>query len=542
MARSTERRITVSDKEYDALREQILSYCAKNGGYLASDLSSAGLLVELTEALEGNDRLFLCSRYSDLATVWNEIWPERNIFSCSFSYAFGRTLLRDREETGEKIFIFLDSRDLADTNLDVLKLISSYEGQLVLIVHEYQNQTPRSALLKKGLSALGNTSAYTGLKKGIKGSLSNLKHGDQIIQTIHEAKTKVKRTVWNEGIFRQLSLDYYGPYNGNDRKEIAASLSSSLSQEHPVLLHYRSEERDLPQKYSDLLKKPYVEPFDLNTGKPKLEETASWKKASSFTEECLIELFQNEKDWRFYDHGTEAFRSLSASFADRYLRYDLSFRDLLELAIGSSSEKEGTALRGDIRELCGCIELLNKEREKIKGRFLLCIENTEGSDLSELSALKDTLVYSAGNHEDICRFFMQRSRNNGLSVLICPDLYLDRQEYSDEEKILLGKWPVFANHKTGGTAVICDGPDFDTLKKTVIANDADLDLYRIDILVPFSETELSRILDSYAKVLVYHSSLERLIRDQIDSQRKASVVQYLGKEEFDLIFRNGKEC
>ena len=542
MARSPERRIFASDREYDRLREQILSYCAKNGGHLASDLSSARLLIELSEILGEHDILYLCSRYSDLAEIWNADHPERKIVSCSLAYAFGKALLRDRKQSQEKIFIFLDSRDLKDSDTEILELIGGLEGQLVLIVHEHQNQTHRNDLLKKGISALGNTSVYSGLKKGIKGSLSSLKHGEQIIQAIHEAKTRVKRTVWNEGIFRQLSLDYYGPYDGNDPKEIDLSLNGACLQEHPVVLHYRSEERDLAKKYSALIAKEYVEPFDLNTGKPKLEETASWKKASSLVEECLIERMKEEKDRRFFDHGKDPFRSLSASFADRYSRYELSFRDLLELAIGSSGEEDSTVLRGDTEELLGCADLLNEEKEKIRGRFLLCIEDPKERDLSELSVLKDVPVYYAGDHADIRSFFAQFSKKEGLSVLIYPDRYMNRSESADLHEIVLGKWPVFVNNKTGGRALICDGPDFVRLKETVAVNDTDIDLYRIDLLFPFSESQLDRILDTYSQVTVYSSSLERLIRDQVDSQRKASVVQYLGKEEFNLIFRNEKEC
>ena len=391
-------------------------------------------------------------------------------------------------------------------------------------------------MIKKGISALGNTAAYGTLKTGVKRSLSPLKHGDEIIQSIHETKSAVKKAVWNEGVFRELNMDYYGPFAGNDSEKITLALDQALLQNHPVLLHFLCEERTLPAKYKELLRSSYTEPFDLQTGKKKLEETDTFRRSSSFAIEAIAQVLKKDPSVCFYsDRSSDRFLSLSAAVPKQYLSYDLSKKDLLELSIGSAAENDGVILSMDETEFLSLTDLLDTLSDQIRGRFLLCVSCKENSDLSHATVLKNYDVFLAKDSAEIADRIIRFAEQRKPQILIYPEMYLYAQEQNTIDQNDRGICPVYVNNDMRGTALITDGTDTDRIRKRITENSMNLDLYRICYLSPFDEKGLLEILNSYSRVFVYHSCIERRIRDLFNRYCSGTVVQYLGKDETDLL-------
>ena len=527
----------IPDNTIASLRNEIFSHCSKKGGYLASDLSSTTMIVVLSSFIEKDSELYLCEGHHDLYPVMKEVFPEMNIGSCSLAYAYGRAKKRDRVAPRKKIFIYLDSKDLTAENREVLKQIASYDRQLVLFVHEYNHGNRHRNLLKKGISSIGNTSAYNNLKTGIKNTLTPMKHGEEIIHSIHTAKSSLKKAVWNERIFRELDLDCYGPYDGNDPKEVFLSLNSLSFPDHPIVMHYICEERNVPEKYKDLFKTGYTEAFDLNTGKRKLVETETFSHSSSFFSKEISRMMAADPSIRFLDNGdSDRFLSLSASHPDRYERYDLPIHELLQTAIGSSCQDTSIFLAIDSDAFFHEIDLLKDLADRIEGRFLLAVSHDEDRDLSPAADLKDWMIYLAKDAGDIIRKTAEYQDHKRPFILIYPDRFLELEKDSKIEDSDLGIARFAVNNKKGKKAVIAQGSDYVQLKKIITENKSEIDLYRIGFLSPFPENEFSMILNAYETIYVYHSCLERFIRDQVNIHRNGSVVQYLGKEELPLLF------
>ncbi len=522
-----------------SLREEIFSYCSKNGGYLASDLSSSVLMSVLYSYMNDETELYLCQEHNDLYPILNKLMPKENVEEASLAYAFGRALRRNMTGNRKKIYVFLDSEDLTAENREILKQIGSYEKQLFLIVHEHNEGYRHLNLLKKGISTIGNTAVYNNLKTGIKRSLAPLKYGDEIIQSIHTAKSSLKKAVWNEGIFRELDLDYYGPYEGNDPKEIRTVLEQLSVSEHPLLVHFICEEENVPVKYRDLLKGKYVEPFDLNTGKKKLQETDMFRHSASLIAEETGKLMNRDPSICFYDlSDSDRFLSLSASYPDRYMRFDLSSADLLRLATGSSNHDASVFLPTDADTFLQNIRTLKELSGHIIGRFLIFVSFNEVSDLSFATDLKGYQIYVAKDAEDIIHRIDDYEKYDKPFILIYPDRFLTIKKIDRISTCEPGIGQIPVNNKKGKRAVIADGTDYEHLRTIVSENECDIDLYRLAYISPFPEKELSEILNSYEKVYIYHSCMERLIRDQVNIHNNGSVVQYLGKDDLSRIFED----
>lgn len=522
-----------------SLREEIFSYCSKSGGYLASDLSSSVLMSTLYSYMNNETELYLCQEHNDIYPILNKLMPKENVEASSLAYAFGRALRRDMTGNRKKIYVFFDSEDLTAENREILKRIGSYEKQLFLIVHEHNEGYRHLNLLKKGISSIGNTAVYNNLKTGIKRSLAPLKYGDEIIQSIHTAKSSLKKAVWNEGVFRELNLDYYGPYEGNDPEEIRTVLEQLSISEHPLLVHFVCEEGNVPVKYRDLLKGKYAEPFDLNTGKKKLQETDTFRHSASLIADEAGKLMDRDPSICFYDlSDSDRFLSLSASCPDRYMRFDLSSGDLLQLAAGSSNRDTTVFLSIDSNAFLQNIHTLKDLTGRLEGRFLLFISFNEDSDLSCAADLKDYRIYVTKDAEDIIRRIDDYQKHEGPFILIYPDRFLSVEKNDMVSASEPGIEQISVNNKKGEQAVIADGTDYERLRTIISENECDIDLYRLAYISPFPKKKLSEILNSYKRVYIYHSCMERLIRDQVNIHNNGSVVQYLGKDDLSRIFED----
>lgn len=150
--------------------------------------------------------------------------------------------------------------------------------------------------MSKYLSGIRTGEGYNDLKKGVTSVLEKIPvAGPRMIDRISRTKQGIKQLLIPGMLFENMGITYLGPVDGHDLKELCRVLQSAKRVDHAVLVHVLTKKG---KGYGPAEKYPArfhgVEPFDVETGKPKKE-----KKYPSYTDVFSKELCQlAQKDER----------------------------------------------------------------------------------------------------------------------------------------------------------------------------------------------------------------------------------------------------
>lgn len=143
--------------------------------------------------------------------------------------------------------------------------------------------------LSRAFTRLRGSSFHRGMKRVLIKIFPNCIHS-----FFHRMKRSLKAFIQRDNIFEDLGFDYYGPYDGNDLNMLIKVLKRIKTQKEPLVLHihtkkgkgYTPSESDTTGDFHG------VEPFDIETGKPKVKDTKHWS-YSLLVSKYLIEKRKN---------------------------------------------------------------------------------------------------------------------------------------------------------------------------------------------------------------------------------------------------------
>ncbi|MBO4918684.1 MAG: hypothetical protein J5365_00860 [Erysipelotrichaceae bacterium] len=257
-----------------SIRENIIDYTAEHGGFLASNLSNVEITVAVNRIFDknsctlyaGNDLNYadlLLHRYTDLP---NEDAERRDILAESLGMASANTL----ENNKKAVVAVIGSSDLlCSKGLEALQMIHSSKNKVIIVFNDMRNGK-NIKVLDKVISRLRNAKSYNVLKENVKEAIRPVKYGDQIIGSIHDLKGKIRKTIVDEGVFAQYDIDYIGPINGHDLKDLERALQLAKEKECSVVVHcvtiagrgYDFAEKDLNRRFEQIGK------FNRQNGQP----------------------------------------------------------------------------------------------------------------------------------------------------------------------------------------------------------------------------------------------------------------------------------
>ena len=155
---------------------------------------------------------------------------------------------------------------------EALNHIGDYHGRLIIILNDNEMSISRNVgAMHNLLDKIRSDSRYCRTKSATKSALGSVPViGKGLVTGLETVKETAKSLyVKNGSVFHELGLEYYGPIDGHDLKELERYLSMVKSCQTPVLLHvltqkghnYRFAEGDPTGSWHG------VGPFDPETGK-----------------------------------------------------------------------------------------------------------------------------------------------------------------------------------------------------------------------------------------------------------------------------------
>lgn len=274
------------------IREFLIEKISKTGGHLSSNLG----VVEITIAMyyvfdiETTEFLFdvghqsyvhkiLTGRAKDFDTLRQMggisgfvsrseskyDFFESGHSSTSISVASG---LLVSDSSKRSVVLIGDSSISNGVAFEGLNYIGSTNGENSPIIILNDNKMG----ISKSVGALSRTFARLRSTKLVRKSKSFMTKTmpSGLVSFGHRIKRGIKGMVLRDNIFEDLGFDYFGPYNGNDLKEVIKLLTRIKTSKEPVIVHlltkkgkgYKPSEEDITGSWHG------VGPFDIKTGLP----------------------------------------------------------------------------------------------------------------------------------------------------------------------------------------------------------------------------------------------------------------------------------
>lgn len=261
---------TLSIEQLEALASEIREFLyysiAKTGGHLSSNLG----VVELTMALHyvfnsPTDKLIfdvghqsyvhkiLTGRAKDFKTLRqfdglsgfqkrsesvHDVW-EAGHSSTSISAALGMAIARDlNKEVYDVIPIIGDGSITNGMSFEALNHLGETQKKVIIIFNDNNMSiTKNVGAVNKNFSRLRTSKPYNVVKKDLSNTLSRNRVGAKVLDSLTSFKNTIKRNIIDNEIFADFGVEYLGPIDGHNFKELIKALEHAKSQDKPIILH-----------------------------------------------------------------------------------------------------------------------------------------------------------------------------------------------------------------------------------------------------------------------------------------------------------------
>ncbi len=290
------------------IREVIIRTTSRVGGHLASSLGVVELTIALHYCLDSpHDKLIwdvghqsyahklLTGRLQDFDSLRTlgglSGFPKRaesphdivetGHASTSISYALGLAIARDLAGEDYRVVAVIGDGALSGgLSYEALNQAGHLKKNLLIVLNDNGMAISQSVgALSTYLSQLSLRPDYRRVKKEVKSVLRVVPFvGDRLEQWITAFKERAKNFLIPEFIFEELGINYVGPIDGHNIKDMVKDIRLAVQAEGPNLLHVRTSKG---RGYAPAERNPdYFHgtgPFDIATGKlTKRESHASY--------------------------------------------------------------------------------------------------------------------------------------------------------------------------------------------------------------------------------------------------------------------------
>lgn len=344
----------------DEIRQKILEVVLENGGHLASSLGAVELIVALLRIFNPDrDQIvfdvghqayaykILTGRLESFSTLrqWEGIsgFPTRkesplDVFgaghsSTSISAALGLAKARDFEhKTHEVIAVIGDGALLNGLALEALNNIKTMGSKITIILNDNEMSISHSiGGLSEHLARLSVHPAYQKMKNFLKEQCRSMQRGQSFEAALSRVKAQIKSLLLPPNMFEELGVNYWGPFNGHDVRELEEIFRLSKRHEKPLLIHVITQKgKGYPPAEEEPERFHGIAP----SGSRSKSRVKDWSSAAT---EVLEEIAQEEKKivccTAAMKEGTKL-THFSEKYPDRFFDVGIAEEHMLTFAAG----------------------------------------------------------------------------------------------------------------------------------------------------------------------------------------------------------------
>ena len=352
------------------IRQLIIEVVSKNGGHLAPNLGAVELTIALHRVfdspkdkiifdvghqayihkiLTGRKEAFPTLRkYKGLSGFPKRQESEHDAFgvghsSTSVSAADGIATARDlKGEDYHVVAVIGDGAMTGGMSFEALNHVGDTKRRLIIILNDNEMSISKNVgAMSQYLYHLRTGETYNKLKHNVENWLSDMKHGDDLLEVIDRVKGGVKYLVAPESMFEHLGIKYFGPVDGHNIDAIIPMLTAAKREEGPVLIHVITKKGKGYTPAEERANEFHgTGPFDIATGK-KISKPGAPPSYTEVFGNTLVELAEKDKTivaiTAAMPDGTGT-NKFAKRFPDRFFDVGIAEQHAVTFAAGLATE------------------------------------------------------------------------------------------------------------------------------------------------------------------------------------------------------------
>lgn len=527
------------------IREFLLENLSKTGGHLASNLG----IVELTVALHyvfsspkdkfifdvghqsyvhkiltGRASKFVKLRQSGGISGFQkrnesihdpfEAGHSSTSIAAALGFAYARDLNKDK---GEAIAIIGDGSLTGGLALEALNNIDNLKSKIIVILNDNEMSISNNVGgMSKFLSSIRLSKSYQNVKDEYKGFLSSFPLGNKIYKSTKYIKDKFKRKI-NNNLFTNLNIDYLGPIDGHDIKELIAALKVAKKSKKSILVHVITKKgkgyqpaEEKPSKYHG------VSAFDIKSGEMKKSSVTSLSEVVSNT---VHEFMESDEDIVTITPAMITGSKLEKIFKDYPNRsidtgITESFATTLACAISLSGKKVFLPIYSSF--LQRAYDNINHDIARMNAHVVIGIDRAglvgeDGDthhgvfDISFLNSIPNLVICMGKDVEEMRNLLYTGFYKQTNPFCIRYERYSLEFKKTEMTEIPVGTWEYIKKCKSKNT-IISYGPDVLSLYERF--KDKNVNIINARYIKPIDKEILKELIKTKQKIYIYETNIK----------------------------------
>ena len=534
------------------IRQFILESVSKNGGHLSSNLGIVDLTLALAKVfdfekdivlfdvghqaytykiLTGRANGFENLRKKDGLSGFQSLREskydhyETGHSSNSIGTGLGFAMARDMDKKDYEVISIIGDGSIGNgLSYEALNQIGFLKNKQIIILNDNQMSISKNVgALSNFLDSIRAAKGYNNAKSRTKRFLNKTKIGSLIASFLDKIKRVLKRIYLRKSsIFSEFGIEYFGPINGHDYKEMIKYLNMAKNFDKSVILHvittkgkgYKLAEEDTIGKYHG------IAPFDINTGKLLKED--NYPSYSEIVSSFVYNYARKDKSIICITPGMSygsKLETIKEKLSNQFIDVGIAEEHALLLANGLSLSGKKPIVFIYSSFLQRGYDQLIHDIARNNSKMLICIDragfvSSDGSshqgifDVPMLLSIPNFVVTSPKDAKEANDLIYTSLNYDGPFTMRFSKINL-KYDYSKAEKLEIGSWEIL---KKGSDAVIISYGDF-VNKALNIANllmkeNINLMVVNARFLKPYDIKMFKEIQNLHKPIFVYEESLE----------------------------------
>lgn len=218
--------------------------------------------------------------------------------STALSTALGMAIARDiKHEDFCVVPVVGDAALQSGLSLEALNQIGDLKSKVIIVFNDNNMSISKNVgALSKAFSNLRSNQEYIQVKDDVKSFLNTKKNGNVFIEVIKNIKESIKDKVIDSGIFEGFNIDYIGPVDGHNIKDLINVFEAAKKKDGPIVIHvvtkkgkgYKPAEEDKNGKWHGVGK------FDVKTGEMLSSIPENYKTYSQIVADKVLKIMDKD--------------------------------------------------------------------------------------------------------------------------------------------------------------------------------------------------------------------------------------------------------
>lgn len=530
------------------IRNCIIDTVSKHGGHLSSNLGCVELTIALHKCFNSPvDKLLfdvghqtythkiLTGRYNQfveslrcfdgLSGYQKRHESEHDIMeaghsSTSISIAEGLAIARDlNKEDYHVVAVIGDASISSGVALEAINHLAEVNNKVIIVLNDNEMSISKPVGgISKFLTGIRGSSKYQKSKEYFIG-WSKHKITRPLYKLLKKAKNGIKyMTLGKDNVFESMGLEYLGPFDGHNIKDIVKGLENAKKMNSSTIIHvltkkgkgYEKAEQDLDGSWHG------VGSFYKETGERKSndENSLSWSSAiSSLIDEFN---FKNENTVLLTPAmiSGSKLKKLFFKYPDRTIDVGISEEHAVTMAAGLALGGKKPIISIYSTFMQRAYDNLNHDLARMNLGAIISVDRAglvgqDGEthhgifDVAICKSLPNSCISMPLDYNDAANLFNLSLNTNILSFIRYPreNLPLDTLNYQIND-MKIGQWDYLINN-SNENLIISTGPVTNKVKELILNENLNCDLLFARFYNPIDIEKLKEGFSKYKNIIVY---------------------------------------